>query len=198
VVPALLKTAYAAVADMVKDNPILQIQSAQDNRGRFISYAVDFGLQRAIEAGALDCDCRWRSFAKPTGRYLELRFSHSTASVSQVAVAAKQPRNVVFRDNARLNNQRMFDFEEFRDELWVTGVPHFLLVHGHQSLDFAHFGVPSSTSKTRYSWLSPNLMNLPHEVVSNQPKAEDTDFNLDDLNLLKEDIDKWRRDNGDE
>ena len=105
VIPTVLKTAYAAADAVFKDNPILQVASALDNKGRIISFAVDHGLERAVESGAIDCDYRWRPFAKPTGRYLELRFSHSTASVSQVSEAKKQPRNVVFRENARLNNQ---------------------------------------------------------------------------------------------
>ncbi len=197
VIPTVLTSAYTAVDELVKDSPILQVESAQDNKGRVISYAVDWSLLRAIETGALDCDFRWRDFASPTGRFLELRFSHSTASVSQVANPARQPRNVVFRENARLNNQPAFDLPEFEEEKIIAGLPHFLLIHGHQTLNFAHFAVPSHVSKTRYSWRSPNLMNIPHEILSDGPATEDTDSALDDLELLKEDIEKWRRDNGD-
>ena len=197
-IPTILKTAYAAVGDLVKDNPILQIESALDNNGRFISYAVDFGFRRAIESGMIDCDFRWRDFARPTGRYLELRFSHSTASISQVAVAAKPPRKVVFRENARLRNQGLLPYQEFAEELMVTGLPHLLIVHGHQTLNFAHIAIPSSESKSEYAWRSLNLMKLPHEVVSDAPPPEDTDYDLDELELLKEDIDKWRRDNDDQ
>ena len=38
-------------------------------------------------------------------------------------------------------------------------------------------------------------MNLPHEVSSDDPPPEDTDYDLEELALLKEDIDQWRRDN---
>lgn len=93
-VPTLLKTAYAAADDLVGGNPILQVKSAEDNKGRLISWAVDFALERAVETGNLHCDYWWRSFAEPTGRYLELRFEHSRVTVSQVADPRRQPRNV--------------------------------------------------------------------------------------------------------
>ena len=160
-IPTILRTAYAAAGEMVRESPILQIESAIDNNGRLISYAVDFGFRRAIESGMIDCDYRWRPFARPTGRYLELRFSHSTASISQVSVAKTPPRKVVFRENARLRNQGLFPYPEFAEELVVSGLPHLLIVHGYQALNFAHIAVPSSGSGSEYVWRSRNLMNLP-------------------------------------
>ena len=198
VFPTVLRTAYAAADDLIKNNPVLQIESAADNRGRFISYAVDLQLRRAIEVGSIPCDFRWRYFAQPTGRYLELRFSHATASVSQIADPYRQPRSVVFRENARLKNQGAFDFPEFREEQKIVGLPHFLLLHGYQELSFAHFGMPSAFSSKEWSWLSGNLMNLPHEVPSELPPAENTESDFNEIQLLKEDIEKWRRDNGDD
>ncbi|MER9329803.1 hypothetical protein [Mesorhizobium sp. M0488] len=192
-IPTVLRTAYAAAADLAKSDPILQVESAQDNKGRLISWAVDFGLKRAVDKGSLSCDYRWRTYAKPTGRYLELRFSHSTASVSQIEDPKRQPRNVVFRENARLRAPSLF--EDIEEKEPVSGAPHFLLVHGHQELNFAHFGAPSSTSKSKWTWLSQNLMKLPHEMPSEGPGAEDTDVDLDELNLLKEDIERWMKDN---
>lgn len=198
-VPTLLKTAYAAADDLVRDNPILQVASAKDNKGRLISWAVDFALERGVETGVLRCDCRWRSFDEPTGRYLELRFAHSRVTVSQVANPARQPRNVGFRENARLSNgQGSFDFEGMviEDEQPIVGPPHILLLHGHQSLSFAHWAVPSPTSKTGLLWRSQNLMGLAHEIPSEGPAAEDTDFDLKEMDLLKERIERWQRDNG--
>lgn len=197
-VPTILRTAYRSVDELVKDTPWLQIPSAEDNRGRLVSHAVDFGFSRAIERGAIACDFRWAPFAQPTGRYLELRFSHSTASISRVADPMRQPRNVVFRENARLRTQLVFDLPEMKDDLQVIGAPHFLIVHGYKSLDFAHIGVPASDSKSKYLWRSENLMNLAHKIPDERPPAEDTDVNLDELNLLKEDIERWRRNNGEE
>lgn len=101
----------------------MEAKSAEENRGRFITYAVDFGFERAIKSGTFDCDYRWKEFARPTGRYLELRFSHSTASVSQVSDPVCQPRAVVFRENARLRTQAIFPFAELEKEMEVSGFP---------------------------------------------------------------------------
>lgn len=200
----LLRTAYAAANELVMDNPILQVRSAEDNKGRIISWAVDFAAERAVETGAIPCEYQWCSFGEPTGRYLEMRFAHSRLTISQVADPRRQPRNVVFRENARMGNGQwsLWDLpgcdviEKEDDEDEVTGLPHILLVHGHQTLQFAHLGVPSPTSKHSYLWRSPNLMNLPHEVYHDGPAPEDTDYDLNEMKLLKERIEKWQRDHG--
>lgn len=194
----LLRSAYAAADELVRDNPILQVKSAEDNKGRVISWAVDFAAERAVETGALPCESKWMSFNDPTGRYLELRFAHSRLTISQVSDASRQPRNVGFRENARLSNEQgVFDFAgviEGEDDD-VTGLPHILFLHGHQSLRFAHLAVPSPTSRRGFVWRSPNLMALPHEVPKDGPDPEDTDYDLNEMKLLKERIEKWRRDN---
>src|SRR5215469_9786140 len=79
-----LKSAYDAAREMAKAEPVLQIPSAEDNHGRLISWAVDLAFQRLIESGAWPVDFRWAHFAKPTGRYLQIRLSHSVLSISQV------------------------------------------------------------------------------------------------------------------
>ena len=117
----------------------------------------------------------------------------STASVSQVEDPNRQPRKVVFRESARLRVQNMF--AGFEEEEPLAGVPHFIWVHGHESLSFAHFGLPSATSSRRWEWSTENLMNMPHEVPAEGPPAEDTDTDFNEVNLLKEEIEKWRRDN---
>ena len=55
--------------------------------------------------------------------------------------------------------------------------------------------MPSPISKREYLWRSENLMNLLHEVPKEGPTPEDTDYDLDEMKLLKERIEKWRRDN---
>ena len=200
-VPTLLKSAYNAVDDLVKDTPILQVKSAIDNKGRLISWAVDFALERAVHTGALSCDCRWMSFAEPTGRYLELVYPHSKVSISQVPSARRQPRNVVFRENARLNNgQGSLELDDtvIEDEEPVSGLPHILLLHGYQDLNFAHWAVPSATSRSAFAWKSQNLMNMAHLVPNEVPPTENTDYDLNEINLLKERLEKWRRDNENE
>lgn len=198
----VLRTAYAAADDMVKDNPILQVNSAADNKGRLIQWAVDFSLERAVETGLLQCDYRWRPFAKPTGQYLELLFNHSRLTVSQVENPKRQPRNVVFRENARLGNgqgllelgDQVIEDESIETEIKIP--PHILLVHGHQRLQFAHLAVPSPNSKRDFLWSSVNLVNLPHELEETGPAIEDTDYDLNEMKLLKERIEKWQKDNG--
>ena len=193
--PPVLKSAYAAVDAIVKAEPVLQIPSAEDNRGRIVSWAVDHGFKRLIESGAWPVDYRWSYFAKPTGRYLQIRLSHSALSVSQVADPTIQPRDVIFRQNARLNNREpYFALKEFDDTRFVVGLPSFLFIHGHQELAFAHIGVPHPIHRRDYIYRTPNLLTLPHEIPSDLPPVEDTD--TEEVMSLKEEIDRWRRDNG--
>lgn len=197
----LLRTAYAAADDLVRDNPILQVKSAEDNKGRIITWAVDFAMERAVEIGTFPCEYRWCPFDEPTGRYLELRFAHSRMTISQVANPKRQPRNAGFRENARLGNgQWTLDFpgEVIEKDEEVAGLPHILFLHGHQRLQFAHLAVPSPDSQRSFLWRSQNLINLPHEVPKEDPPPEDTDYDLNEMKLLKERIEKWRKDNGQE
>ncbi|MCK2056637.1 hypothetical protein [Methylobacterium sp. 37f] len=192
-IPPTLKTAYEAVKLMVRDEPILNVASAEDNRGRLIAWAVDFAFEQLLKTQRWPYEHRWRSFAKPTGRYLEIRLSHSVVTVSQLADPTKQPRNVVFREHGRITNAPFFDLKEFDDTRAVQGVPHFLLIHGHQTLEFAHLAVPHAIHHRDWIYRTPNLMNLPHIVAESVPQTEATEF--DAAIVLKEEIEKWRRDN---
>lgn len=194
-VPTTLTTAYEAASALAKEEPILQVESARDNHGRLIAWAVDFAFVRLIQSGRLPFDYRWQSFAKPTGRYLEIRLPHSVVSISQVADPEKQPRSVQFRKNGRLNNEPCFDLPEFEAEQQIKGLPHLLITHGYQKLEFAHVGVPHPTHNRGFRYLSPNLMRLPHELADDLPPAENTDTDFEALNLLKQDLEQWRRDN---
>jgi hypothetical protein len=193
-IPPTLKTAYAAVNILVAQEPILQVVSAGQNKGRLVSFATDLGFERLIKTGQWPVDYRWRNYAKPTGRYLEVRLSHSVLSISQVKNPEKQPRSVVFRENARLNNEPFFDLEEFKDEREVRGLPHFLLIHGHQELAFAHLGVPHTQHDRNWLYRTGNLMMMPHVVPSEMPPVEHTEF--DAAMTLKEEIEKWQKDHG--
>jgi hypothetical protein len=193
--PPVLKGAYAAVEDIVKAERVLQEPSAEDNRGRIVSWAVNLGIRRLIESGTWPVDYRWAYFAKPTGRYLQVKLSHSLLSISQIADPAVQPRDVVFRQNARINNREpYFALPEFDDTRAVAGLPSFLLIHGYQELTFAHIGVPHPMHRRDYSYKTPNLLDLPHEIPSGLPPVEDTE--TEEVMSLKAEIDQWRRDNG--
>lgn len=194
-IPSTLKTAYKAANDLIADNPILAMADKRGERGRIIALAVDFGFSRLVDTGALPFDKSWEWFARPTGRYLALRPSHSIVTISQIDNPSKQPRNVIFRQNARLSNSPFFDLPEFANEDDVTGEPHILITHGHQTLNFSHLCMPDPDHKQGYRYRSENLLNLPHEIELNVPPQENTDYDMEALNLLKEDIERYRRDN---
>lgn len=192
--PPTLKTAYAAVQVLIANEPILQVPSAVDNRGRLISWAVDLGIERLIKSGQWPVECRWQQFEQPTGRYLEVLLSHSRLTISQVAAPKTQPRDVGFRHNARLINDPFLPFTELADDRKIQGLPCFLLVHGHQTLDFTHICVPHPRHHRNYIFRTPNLLLTPHLVASTVPPVEHTEF--EDTMTLKEEIEKWRRHNG--
>ena len=194
-IPSTLRTAYRHAEQLISNESILQIESAQDNRGRIISYAVDFGFVRLIKTGALPFDFSWDYFARPTGRYLSIRALHSIITISQVSDPTKQPRNAIFRENHRLNNQLFLDLPEFSDDN-LTGLPHLLITHGYQSLDFTYLCVPDPIHTNGYRFRTGNLLNAPHEVCSEVPAPENTDTDFENLNLLKEDIERWTKDHG--
>ena len=201
-IPAVLRTARATAATIARSEPVFQVPSARDNHGRFISWAVDLGVERLIQSGRWPVDYRWRWFEQPTGRYLEVRFSHSVMSISQVGDPAIQPRDVKFRQNARFNNQRSFDFQGLNDTRSSAGLPAFLLVHGkvvrgELENEFAHVGVPHPDHKRDWIYRTKNLMDMVQVVESDLPPVEETEIDAElSIKEIKEEIEKWRRDNG--
>jgi hypothetical protein len=79
-IPATLKTAYAAAAALIQAEPILQVASADDNRGRIIQWAVDLAFERVLKRGEWSYEWQWKFFEKPTGRFLEIMLSHSVVT----------------------------------------------------------------------------------------------------------------------
>lgn len=115
-------------------------------------------------------------------------------TISQVADPTNQPRDVLFRANKRLNGQGWITGLPRPDEQrGSAGVPHILLVHGHQALNFAHLGVPREAQNRGYHYRTSNLLLMPHAVASPEPAVEDTD--IEAVMTLKEEIDRWRKDN---
>lgn len=194
-IPATLKTAYATAAAAIKAEAILQVASAEDNRGRIVQWAVDLAFERLVKSGQWPFDYRWRYFTQPTGRYLEIRPSHSALTISQVANPKKQPRDVRFRANKRLAGQGwLHGLPNPKDESAPGGEPHILLIHGHQGLNFAHLGMPNEDHRKGYQFRTNNLLLMPHAVEEPEHPLEDTD--VEAVMTLKDEIDKWRRDNG--
>jgi len=192
VVPTTLKAAYTAASRSIAADPIFDVPSAQDGRGRIIQWAVDKAFEKLVTSGQWAQGCEWRSFKRPTGRYLEIHFSHSKLTISQVANPAVQPRSVGFRANLRLSN-RLSLFPELETGN-TEGMPHILLMHGHQNLEFAHLAIPSANNIFSFQHRTSNLLNMAHITPQEEIPMEQTDFDV--VMELKEEIDKWRRDNG--
>jgi hypothetical protein len=193
-IPTTITTAHETVSLLVKNEQMLSVQSALDNKGRLVSWAVDLGLEKLIKNGHWPFDYRWVPYARPTGHYLEIRTSHAVLTVSQVEEPTMQPRDVKFRANLRYSQQIPLPLSELSADLEIIGVPHILLVHGHQQPRFAHLGLPNARHDMGYIYRTPNLMNMPHEVPAPMPPVEQTD--IEAVVTLKEEIEKWRRDHG--
>jgi hypothetical protein len=193
--PPAFKAAYSAVAAVVRDTPFLNVPSAAFNRGRLLTWAVDHAVEGLIKAGRWNVDYRWRTFGapKPTGAYIEILLAHSKMTISQVADPSQQPRNVQFRENARLFNSPLLPFDELRDESRVTGRPSLLLIHGHQDLTFIYGAMPHAVRQKAFICRTSNILALPQEVAPTGPPVEDTTFR--DTLTLKTEIEKWLRDN---
>lgn len=192
-VPTALRSAYSAANALIADEPILNLPSAIPQHGRLIQLAVDMAFEKLVLSGQFGIDRRWRDFAKPTGKYLEILFSHSALTISQVADPTKQPRDVVFRENKRMAGQVSMDF--MRDEAQEPGGrPHILLLHGHRALNFAHLAIPEPEHRLGFQHKSSNLMLMVHAVPQVEVPMEDTD--VDAVMSLKEDIEKRMRDDG--
>lgn len=193
-----LKLAYETVDGHIAGTPFLQVPTARDNRGRLLSWAVDFALKGLIESGEWPVDYRWQVFAKPTGRYLEIILPHSTLTVSQVAFWNEQPRDVQFRSNARMGNLqiRLPGFEEEEPEEESAGPISLLLVHGYKELEFAHIGVPHAHHGNGYIYQTPNLQRLLYEAAPPDVPPPESAVDVDELMSLKEEIERWQKDSG--
>jgi hypothetical protein len=167
-IPSTLKIAYEAAALLAKNEPILNVPSAVDNRGRLIQWSVDNQFEMLCKTGKWPFEPRWRVFERPTGRYLEIRPSHSVLTISQVADPSKQPRDVLFRANKRLNGQLSLFGKDDSD----AGIPHILMLHGHQSLNFAHLGIPHEVHAAGFHHKTTNLLNMPHAVNQPEPRSK--------------------------
>jgi hypothetical protein len=198
--PPRLKLAYEAADQLIGGSPMLQVPTARDNRGRMISWAVDYSIKGLIESGDWAVDYRWRTFTNPTGHYLEVRLPHATLSISQVSFYQEQPRNVVFRENARLANSQMDFFKQAGDDDAEEGggAPSFLLVHGYKELQFAHIGIPHKHHEHGYIYQTPNLLGLIHAVPPSDLPPPESAIDVDEILSLKADIEKWQRNNGPE
>lgn len=195
IIPTVLQSAYEAVRETVRTETYMQVETMAQNEGRLMSVAVDFGLERAIKNGSLPFDYSWEKFAKPTGKYLAIRPSHSVVTVSLTKTPNKQPRSVRFREAQKVVNAQL-DLLDSGDKREVDGLPHIILLHGYWGDGFAHLGIPRADCDYDFSYRTENLFNLPHATVPEGPAPEGPgdDHDFEAIGLLKEDIDRWRRD----
>lgn len=191
-IPTTLKQAYRAADELISGSPILDVTSAQDQRGRVRAWAVDLAFEKLIRTGNWPFDYTWAWYAKPTGRYLRIRTEAATVTMSLVDLPKKPPRHVVFRQNNALANGPSL-FPELEDKAEIQGIPGFVLAYGHKSLDFAHLGM-SHPKKRKWLYRTPNLMQTPHAVEDDLPPVEAEDEEA--ILSLKQEIERWSRDNG--
>jgi hypothetical protein len=197
-----VRTAYAAARILMEASPVYQMPSAQDNRGRFVSWCVEFAIMALIRSGKWPADFEWQEYGlidsstglvrKGTGHYLVVKLPGAQLTINQVDDPRKQPRDVKFRQNARLANQPLLDGWEIAEDP-EQGLPVIHLNHGHRELNFLHLGMPNPEHKRGYAFRSDNLLLLPHEVASDTTRVEQTDFDEAAI-TLKADIEKWRKD----
>lgn len=194
--PQALRNAYAAVEAFAKDEAILQVESARINRGHVRAWAADAAIERLLKSGQWPFDYRWASYQRPTGKWLRIHLGASTLSVSQVTHEKSIPREAVFRTNNVVNNMPFLALDDsFKEEERVRGLPHLILVHGYQELDFIRIGMPNPRAADfGYIYQTPNLLFEPQVVDDGLPPAEAPDAQAE-VELLKEELRKWHRDN---
>jgi hypothetical protein len=193
--PQSLTLAYQAVEVLAQGEPLLEVESARINRGHLRAWAADLAVQRLVTSGKWPFEYDWADYGRPTGKWLRIRLPNSTMSVSQVDHSSRIPRDADFRTNNTLNNMPFLDLDDFRDEEKIRGLPHFILIHGYQSLDFIHIGLPfPSAKKDGYIYKTPNLLDQIRATGDDLPPPEGEDAEA--VVELVEELKKWWHDNG--
>jgi len=192
-IPSSIEQAYKLADEIAAENPMLNVPSA--SQGRLRSWATDLVFQRLIESGAWPFDFDWKSFDKPTGKYLRIKLESSLMSISLVNNTKKPPRRVGFRANNALGNAQTDLFEDYTKEKKIEGLPSFILIHGHTAPDFAHIGMPHPEYNS-WKFLSSNLFTeLRTMVKPPQEEVAQVEAEQEAVLTLKETLRKWQRDN---
>jgi hypothetical protein len=202
--PPAIKAAYAAAGMLMASSNVFKMPTAQDNRGRFVSWCVEFSLMMLIRSGRWPVDFHWEEYGRidpatrlvrqGTGHYLAILLAGAKLTISQIDDPSKQPRDVKFRENARLANQPLLAGWDIPDEP-EHGLPTILLTHGYRELNFVQLGICNPEHTQGYAYRTGNLLLLPHEVPSDTTQVEHINFDEAAL-TLKADIEKWQKDHG--
>lgn len=195
VLPSALRRAYAAASRVMETEPFLATPGGKFQRGDLIAVASEFEIERLITSGQLPFERSWEPYARPTGLHLVVWTARGRLTVSQVEDAEIKPRHAYFRDNYAISNQSYL-FDCMNEEAQAkNGRKHLLLLHGYKDLTFAHLAVPHA-KKNHHIVTTPNLIQLPHEIIDDLPQAEGPTESPDPESL--EAIWRYRRDHLDD
>jgi hypothetical protein len=161
-VPAALRRAYASADAAIDQIPFLQTQGGRLQRGDLIVIATEYEFWRLIERGSLNFACSWEPYARPTGLHLVMRTPNARVTINQVQDPDRRPRDADFRSNYAISNEQSLFEEDNRRAEAENNLKHILLLHGYQTLTFAHLALPSATGP-RHLYRTPNLFDRPHE-----------------------------------
>lgn len=139
----IIKRAYSAVAQLKRENEILNWSVADNLTGHLRNVAVEFEFKRMIDNNQLPLRYHILPNKRRNHKHIELITSNSVATISHLNNKYKTPRKAVFRTNLSLINQLMFDV--LNDSIDIVDSPYYILItHGGRgdSLDFVTLGVP--------------------------------------------------------
>ncbi|WP_370931741.1 hypothetical protein [Bartonella sp. DGB1] len=180
---------HKVIRNMRKDDLALGLPMVNNMKCYFLSIGVHFVIQRNIESGILPFTCGWKNFAKPTGKYLEIIGHGFTFSINSVANCNKPPKKAIFREQKLVGNKTLFNYQEncFADIIYEP-YPHFILTFSSSgySLNDLRIGLPANYKRSQWEWVSNNWLHEPHLVTGTSAEIENTSYNPEDMNLLKE------------
>lgn len=170
--PKICGRAYDAVEQLARDHAFLRTPRARWERGDLRSLAVESAFEQLIESGAWRVKSHtWESYARPTGVYLCIFTENAVVTISQLIDAREQPREAVFRENARFNNQTFLALPGLPPEP-SSDRPHLIIGHGYQKLNFIHIGMPHPEKPKAWLERTRNLLDEVHDASSDAVPPE--------------------------
>ncbi|HLN85703.1 MAG TPA: hypothetical protein VK200_04560 [Candidatus Limnocylindrales bacterium] len=174
-IPAALRRAYLLADEAIDRIAFLRTVGGRYQRGDLIMLAASFEFEQLLASGSLPFDGSWEYFARPTGQHFVIRTPRARITTSQVEDPRKKPRAAIFRANyAELNEKSLFpEVNEQRrlprEEIERDNERRLIhILHGYQTLDFAHLVYPHPESN-RHIFRSLNLLNLPRDIDDTDP-----------------------------
>jgi hypothetical protein len=170
-IPSALRRAYAAADEMIDRHPQLCTPGGRYQRGDLVALAADYEFELLVKANSLPFEPSWEYYARPTGKHFVMRSRRAHITISQLDDPEFKPRNAVFRNLFAIPNGRYL-FQYMNEEVERDNARRLMhVLHGYQNLTFAHLTLPHP-QENRHVWKTSNLMNIPHVVTSDLPRAE--------------------------